>query len=575
MQRASRSEHASASASELAGGSTAADAFRNHMIQLYVKNKFSAPETVALARAATMAGAAGIADFGRVGQNEADPTKNAARDLMAKMLKGCSTPPLYWCTMPLYNKNTNMLDDTDMPVLLPHEVFASIVTNEHITDLLACKPEIETIRKKVCASLGLDPTQALAIGIHGDGVPHQKRKSIEVLSWNFLSDSCSKRILFCLIEKDCCCKCGCGGRHTLEKFLEIFSWSVRCMIEGKHPSTRHDGSQFTSKDASRAKQAGKDLPAKAVLLQVRGDWSWYKQVFSFPSWSSSSICWLCGADKARIPFTDFSLTAAWRRARYAKGEFWRKLRDQNLEPSCLFSIPGMSLEYVCIDVLHALDLGITQDALGNAIWEFMNSGAIEGRTQQARLSSLWMLLKSHYKTLKTPNQLQGLTLDMLKRPGKGPRLRAKGAETRGVVSFAVECATALHEHCHNTHSLTVLKCISSLMDFYLLMMLPKWHAPEAASACRQFCLLYAALRAEAAATGDDQTWRIKPKMHLFAELAEFQAPWMGNPSAYWNYADEDFVGWVAGIASSRGGPTSAASTAKRTLERYRIAQSQC
>ena len=194
MQRASRSEHASASASELAGGSTAADAFRNHMIQLYVKNKFSAPETVALARAATMAGAACIADFGRVGQNEADPTKNAARDLMAKLLKGCSSPPLYWCTMPLYNKNTNMLDDTDMPVLLPHEVFASIVTNEHITDLLACKPEIETIRKKVCASLWLDPTQALAIGIHGDGVPHQKRKSIEVLSWHFLSASCSKRI---------------------------------------------------------------------------------------------------------------------------------------------------------------------------------------------------------------------------------------------------------------------------------------------------------------------------------------------------------------------------------------------
>eukprot|EP00974_Lingulodinium_polyedra_P040655 3905646-Lingulodinium_polyedra.AAC.1 len=56
---------------------------------------------------------------------------------------------------------------------------------------------------------------------------------------------------------------------------------------------------------------------------------------------------------------------------------------------------------------------------------------------------------------------------------------------------------------------------------------------------------------------------------MFQELAEYQTQTLGNPKYYWNYADEDFVGWVATLARSRGGPKAAATTARLVLQKYR------
>ena len=48
--------------------------------------------------------------------------------------------------------------------------------------------------------------------------------------------------------------------------------------------------------------------------------------------------------------------------------FLGKVRDMVPTVCCIFSLPGMSLDFVCIDVLHALDLGCTQDAVGNCLY---------------------------------------------------------------------------------------------------------------------------------------------------------------------------------------------------------------
>ena len=51
------------------------------------------------------------------------------------------------------------------------------------------------VRDDFCAALGLNPEHFIALGLHGDGVPHQKGKSMEVLSWNFISDPAGERLL--------------------------------------------------------------------------------------------------------------------------------------------------------------------------------------------------------------------------------------------------------------------------------------------------------------------------------------------------------------------------------------------
>ena len=124
----------------------------------------------------------------------------------------------------------------------------------------------------------------------------------------------------------------------------------------------------------------------------------------------------------------------------------------------MFHLPGVSLDSVMIDVLHALDLGVTQHALGNILWEYLaHPGFIPGRSQADRREHLWGKLKVHYDILKAPTRIQNLTLEMIRQTGKSPKMRTKGAETRSMVPFALECAMDMHSKTPNGHTNTIIQ----------------------------------------------------------------------------------------------------------------------
>ena len=75
------------------------------------------------------------------------------------------------------------------------------------------------------------------------------------------------------------------------------------------------------------------------------------------------------------------------------------------------------------------------------------------------------------------------------------------------------------------------------------------------------CVLYAAL-----ARHDDTLWRLKPKLHLFAELTQMSH---SCPSLFWTYRDEDFGGFVAGLSRRLGGSNNTAATSFNLLSRFR------
>ena len=173
------------------------------------------------------------------------------------------------------------------------------------------------------------------------------------------------------------------------------------------------------------------------------------------------------------------------------------MRDMVPTVCCIVVVARHVIRFVCIVVLHVWELGCTQDAVGNCLYVFLQSGLVVGRSMDEKVQSLWLKLRKHYQLFSPPSQIQGLTAEMIRQSGKGPKLRAKGAETRGVVPFALECAIEMNEHCQTTKSLTILQCLSSLMDFYMLMQLDTWHRHVAAAACRKFCILYSALSQQA------------------------------------------------------------------------------
>ena len=87
--------------------------------------------------------------------------------------------------------------------------------------LLDTGSEMANIREEACRKLSIDPKAMIPLGFHGDGVPHQKRKSIEVITWSFMAKGYDTRYLCAILDKSVCCACGCSGRHSLEPLLEV------------------------------------------------------------------------------------------------------------------------------------------------------------------------------------------------------------------------------------------------------------------------------------------------------------------------------------------------------------------
>ena len=206
---------------------------------------------------------------------------------------------------------------------------------------------------KACATLGIDGTSIIPLGLHGDGVPHSKKGSIECFSWNFGGLPHMERMLCAVVDKRFS-----TGRPTTDRIIEVLTWSFRCILAGEYPERRHDSSGWLPSDQDRSKLHSV-FGAKGMLVQVRGDWSWYNQVFSFPSWSSKAICWKCRANADTMPWKDCSAGARWRSNRYTDRAFWKAMRDAGVQACPLFALPGFRLAFIGIDVLHAFDLGVT------------------------------------------------------------------------------------------------------------------------------------------------------------------------------------------------------------------------
>ena len=134
--------------------------------------------------------------------------------------------------------------------------------------------------RQCCQRMGRPTGRSFAVGLHGDGVPHKKKKSIVVWSWNLVAFLEAERFLCTAIGNEFMCKCGCHGRHTLDACMDVFVWSLEALHIGAFPKLRHDGKEWTKDDKFRQKYANSDrmFGFYAYMIQCRGDWSWWKEL---------------------------------------------------------------------------------------------------------------------------------------------------------------------------------------------------------------------------------------------------------------------------------------------------------
>ena len=494
--------------------------------------------------------------------------KNAHRDLMRKIMRGCTYPDEYWAYVPVFNKGSQEVEEVPLPALLPHEALAHFIENDGtLLKSWATNPG-HTIFHHVqrwCESMGVDMSKMIPLGIHGDGVPFaaKMRDSLECISWNILTDGAGLRLLF-----TCFPKSWTAERHTWDCLFQIFCWSMRHLLLGVWPSKRHDGQPWEKTDRSRARKGGQELGFHAGLLQVRGDWLFYKLVFDFPQWTSKACCWRCGARNTPghdYDFRDPSQDAAWRQLRYTGIDFNSILRDEGITPSTLFGCPGFNIDMVMVDWLHTMDLGVLAEVIGNVFWEVLPLLPRNNRGEQVKL--LWSQIQEYYVVARVPDRLDNLTEEMIKCQGKSPKQRGRAAQVRYLLPFAAKLA---ENYAHtNSHWQTVAIMVDLLLKLTMMNKHSPYPAARAGELSRKIALLYTGLEHEALAQGDVMAWRCKPKVHLMQELIEYQSHVAGSPCEYWTYKDETWGGWVSRACMRRGGKKTATNVAYSGIKRFR------
>ena len=82
-------------------------------------------------------------------------------------------------------------------------------------------------------------------------------------------------------------------------------------------------------------------------------------------------------------------------------------------------MPGLQIDCFVIDWLHACDLGVAQDFLGNLIYIiYFLLGRFPGSSKDKRLSSVIRSMQSFYRRSSVDNRLDTLTMGMLRKTDK-------------------------------------------------------------------------------------------------------------------------------------------------------------
>ena len=131
----------------------------------------------------------------------------------------------------------------------------------------------------------------------------------------------------------------------------------------------------------------------------------------------------------------------------------------------------------------------------------------------------------------------------------------------------MELAAFMLDKFQNPRTRALLAMSTSLLGIYEAFSTGPFDPSIMIARARSFSLQYRAL-GQAARDADQKLWVCKPKFHLLSEL-EYLSVDIGNPSLFWCYKDEDFVGFVSNLARSRGGGRTAGTTPLRVLERWR------
>ena len=527
--------------------------FKANIDDLFLSNDISATRAQSVYQDGADCDLPGWKKAAKVGSHGSS-TKHINRDLIRLLTRGCLWPAFFYAPVRVWDVKTQQVILVQLPFLLPHDLLYVLANRADNLDGFYCTDGLCQQSKrhldKVSAEL---QTRLIAIGLWGDGTPcnFDRTQSMESFCLNLpglTGDLGNLRIPITGLNKKFMAK----GK-TEDDIMEVIAWSFRCLLTGVMPEYDLHGAKLKGK---AAKWAGQPVP-KAILTEVRADWSWLKATFRFPQHNElDGICWQCDAKPEDIK--KCTSDARWKTNRCGHFDMVHRLLEKGLTLSPLLGCPYFRTTCFLVDWLHCADIGVLCDFLAALFLLLLPK--LPGTNQTQQVASLWQCMQQFYKQNITDSKLDQLKYSMLKQPKKFPKLRARAAEARGLVPFGLNMAnTFLSDNVE--HEKTAKLAMMHLHLCYT-MLSPTVFCPEIMKANSiKFCLLYVALEEY-----DPVMFHIMPKLHMFQELTQMSR---SCPSLFWTYRDEEFGGTVAQLSKRRGGSNNPKSTAESFLNKFR------
>ena len=315
------------------------------------------------------------------------------------------------------------------------------------------------------------------IKLHSDGVVMTKTESLHVISWSSYFGQgavLEAQLLFTAIVKSACLK-EVDGHDTMREIYRCLRWSLAACLAGLHPVLNWDEEPWPQ-GSERAKLANTPLHPEAKFLgtfQLLGDLDELCNQYGLRHFNSNSPCFWCRANTQDLPWTDFSPTAAWRQT---LEEPQRVL----LAPSEheLWLLPGMSVFSVGWDILHGLDVGPCLHVLGNCLEDLMQVRAL-GRSQEARVATIWQAAQDLYREGQVQNRLGHLDVNSFHHGAdEYPKLRAKANEARHFLPV-VRALLDRFDNGDSPYHMCRNRMVDSLLGFYQIVDVPRLLLTEA------------------------------------------------------------------------------------------------
>ena len=239
-------------------------------------------------------------------KRDTSTSRNSRRDLRRMLQKGSAWPSLYITEVRCWNVAEACETWQPLAFLLPHEIVGAIAKHADLDELMstnALDPLSKEHLEKCEAEAGC---KLLGIGIWGDAIPCQwdRDESVECVSMNFpgLGEEWKEvRIPITALPHALL------STNTWHDIQQVIKDSLVAAALGRYWDERPDGKAWVStggrevSDRQRKKLAGKAIGVRAALVQVRGDWKFFKEVFHFPGWRElRGCCWICGCTPGQV-----------------------------------------------------------------------------------------------------------------------------------------------------------------------------------------------------------------------------------------------------------------------------------